>query len=144
MKRAILDTVIFSEVLKGRNVAVASSAKNYLAAFGRFTLSAITVMEIVQGLYKKRQAASIQRFMELADAAEILDFDRPAAEYAGRVYADLERSGQSIGRADPMIAGIAMYHGLVLVTANVNHFQRITELGYPLELENWRDETSIS
>ena len=45
-------------------------------------------------------------------------------------------------RADPMIAGIALHHGLVLVTANTSHFQRIADLGYPLELENWRETPS--
>ncbi|MBX7075352.1 MAG: type II toxin-antitoxin system VapC family toxin [Pirellulales bacterium] len=144
MKRSILDTDIFSEVIKGRNAAVAATAKNYRAAFTQFTISAITVMEIVQGLHKKGPASSIQQFLELADASEILDFDRPAAELAGRIFADLERTGQPIGRADPMIAGIALHHGLVLVTANTNHFQRISELRYPLQLENWREAPAIS
>jgi predicted nucleic acid-binding protein len=57
---------------------------------------------------------------------------------AGRIYADLERTGQPIGRADPIIAGIAMQHGLLLVTGNQNHYQRIQVLGYDLKLANWR------
>ena len=36
-----------------------------------------------------------------------------SAELAGRIYADLEKSGQPISPADPMIAAIAMaYSGL--------------------------------
>lgn len=70
------------------------------------------------------------------------DCDRPAAELAGRIFADLERTGQPIGRADPMIAGIALHHGLVLVTANTDHFRRIADLGYSLELEKWREATT--
>jgi len=27
----------------------------------------------------------------------------------------------------------------VLVTGNVRHFQRVAELGYPLEIVNWRE-----
>lgn len=139
MNRSLLDTDIFSEVLKERNQAVARAAKNYRAAFVRFTISAITVMEIVEGLHKKGNFGSVSRFMELVDASEVLDFDRPAAELAGTISADLLKTGQPIGRADPMIAAIAIRHGLVLATANIQHFERVQALGYSLELANWRE-----
>ena len=69
---------------------------------------------------------------------EILVFDQTAAELAGRIAGDLERVGQPISRADPMIAAIALEHGLELVTGNTAHYQRIEQLGYPLTLVNWR------
>ena len=62
----------------------------------------------------------------------MLAFDRPAGELAGRIAGDLERTGHPIGLADPMIAAIALTHGLELVTGNTAHFQRIQQLGYPL------------
>lgn len=65
--------------------------------------------------------------------------DVESAEVAGRIYADLERTGKTIGRADPMIAGIAVSNALVLVTGNRDHYERIQSLGYPLQLENWRE-----
>ena len=46
--------------------------------------------------------------------------------------------GQPIGLADPMIAALALTHGLELVTANTAHFQQVRNLGYPLILVNWR------
>ena len=55
-----------------------------------------------------------------------------------RITGDLIRTGQAIGMADPMIAAIAMTYGLELVTGNTGHYQRITQLGYPLTLVNWR------
>jgi predicted nucleic acid-binding protein len=67
-----------------------------------------------------------------------LTLDGQTAELAGWIYGDLERTGQTIGRADPMIAAIALQHGLSLVTGNQAHFRRIAALGYPLKLENWR------
>jgi predicted nucleic acid-binding protein len=57
---------------------------------------------------------------------------------AGRIYADLERIGQPIGRADPIIAAIALRYDLTLITGNVAHYQRIQTLGYGLKLDNWR------
>jgi tRNA(fMet)-specific endonuclease VapC len=68
----------------------------------------------------------------------VLGFGPPAAEMAGRIWGDLERIGQAIGLADPMIAAIAVTHGLELVTGNTSDFQRIQQVGYPLILINWR------
>jgi len=69
---------------------------------------------------------------------EVLSFDRAAGQLAGEIAGDLERTGQPIGTADPMIAAIALQHSLELVTGNIAHFQRIQQLGYPLTLANWR------
>jgi tRNA(fMet)-specific endonuclease VapC len=68
----------------------------------------------------------------------VISFDQAAAELAGRIAGELERIGQPIGLADPMIAVIALTHSLELVTGNTAHFQRVQNLGYPLILANWR------
>jgi tRNA(fMet)-specific endonuclease VapC len=49
LNKAILDTDILSEIIKGVNQTVAANAKTYRRAFGHYTLSAVTVMEIVRG-----------------------------------------------------------------------------------------------
>jgi tRNA(fMet)-specific endonuclease VapC len=67
---------------------------------------------------------------------EILTLDLASAEWAGRIYGDLERTGQTIGRMDALIAGIALRHDLVLVSGNQAHYQRIVALGYALKLDN--------
>jgi predicted nucleic acid-binding protein len=68
----------------------------------------------------------------------ILPLDVAAAELAGRITGDLDRGGQTIGRADPIIAAVAVVQGLAFVTGNTAHYQRIQRLGYPLTLVNWR------
>ncbi|MGD9645266.1 MAG: PIN domain-containing protein [Pirellulales bacterium] len=138
MKRSLLDTDIFSEVLKSRNSQVVGKAKSYRADFGCLTITTITVMEIVKGFQKSGQYARRDLFLRSLPLEEVLAFDTAAAEIAGRMYADLERNGQTIGRADPMIAAVAVQHGLTLVTANTAHFERIQQAGYPLDLDNWR------
>jgi len=70
---------------------------------------------------------------------EILPLDYASGELAGELYARLESAGVPIGRLDPLIAATALRHQLVLVTGNVRHFQRVAELGYPLEIVNWRE-----
>jgi tRNA(fMet)-specific endonuclease VapC len=136
--KALLDTDIFSEILKGKDPQVVATAINYRALFGRYTISVVTVLEIVKGFHKVSREDRVQQFLGGLPTAEVLSLDLHSAELAGRIYADLERVGQPIGRADPMIAAIALQHDLVLVTGNLSHFQRIPVLGYSLKLDNWR------
>jgi predicted nucleic acid-binding protein len=72
-------------------------------------------------------------------SVEILPLGSEEAILAGRVYGDLERVGQPIGRADPMIAAVAIAHGLTLATGNEEHYERIRAAGYHLVLDNWRN-----
>ena len=138
MDKTLLDTDILSEVLKAKNANVVERVTAYKAAFEQLTISVITVMEIVKGLHKMRRADALQRFLDSLGASQVLTFDQACAEIAGRIYGDLERIGQPLGRADPMIAATALQHGLVLVTGNTEHYQRIQTMGYPLKLDNWR------
>jgi predicted nucleic acid-binding protein len=95
-------------------------------------------MEVVRGFHKKQNIRRLQQFLTAIASEEILSFDQLAAELAGQIAGDLDRIGQPIGRADPMVAAIALTHGLELVTGNVAHYQRVQQLGYPLTLVNWR------
>ena len=138
VNKSLLDTDIFSEVLKGVDRKVARKATAYLGAFGRYTTSVLTVMEVVKGLHKQRRTKKLKQFLSHISVAEVLPFDQGSAELAGRIFADLERTGQPIGRIDPMIAAVALQHGLTLVTGNLVHYQRIQALNYKLQLDNWR------
>ena len=95
-------------------------------------------MQIVYGFQRVQNARRLQDFLTAVAVEEVLEFERNAAELAGRIAGDLDRTGQIIGKADPMIAAVALQHGLELVTGNTTHYQRIQQLGYPLTLVNWR------
>ena len=138
MNIALLDTDIFSEITKGVNPTVAAHATAYRQAFSRYTISAVTFMEVVRGYQKKQATRQLQNFLTAVALEEVIPFDQPAAELAGRIAGELERIGHPIGLSDPMIAAIALTHGLELVTGNTAHFQRVQNLGYPLVLVNWR------
>jgi tRNA(fMet)-specific endonuclease VapC len=138
MDRALLDTDIFSEILKGIDQRVVAKAVEYHAAFGHYTISVITVMEIIKGFHKLQREDRIAQFLAGLPTVEVLLLDLQSAGLAGRIYADLERTGQPIGRADPMIAALALQHDLTLVTGNLAHYQRVQALNYQLKLENWR------
>lgn len=138
MNKALLDTDILSELGKGVNLTVARNGATYRAAFGRYTLSAVTVMEVVRGLQKKGAQRQLRNFLTRIATEEVLAFDRAAAELAGRIQGALERAGRPIGRADPMIAAIALRNGLELITGNTGHYQQIQQIGFPLTLADWR------
>ena len=91
-----------------------------------------------QGIPESPAAPRLHAFMASIASEEVFPLDTVAAELAGRITGDLDRIGQPIGRADPIIAAIAIDQGLELVTGNTAHYQRIQQLGYPLTLVNWR------
>jgi predicted nucleic acid-binding protein len=138
VNKALLDTDKLSEVTKAIDPTLVRNATAYRQAFGRYTLSTVTVVEIVRGLQRKQAARRLARFIASLASEEVFPLDQPAAILAGRIAGDLERSGRPIGIADTMIAAIALTHGLELVTGNTTHFQYVQQLGYPLTLVNWR------
>ena len=138
MNKVLLDTDILSEILKAKNDAVVARAIAYKESFERFTISVITVMEVVKGLHKMGRTDALEKFLNGLQAMEVIPFEQNCSILAGRMFADLERVGQPIGKADPMIAAIAVQHNLTLVTGNTAHYQRVQELGYSLKLDNWR------
>ena len=58
----------------------------------------------------------------------ILDFDGDDAREAGRIRAQLAQGGRPIGPYDVLIAGQALHHRMILVTANVREFSRVSGL----------------
>lgn len=138
MDKVLLDTDVFSELLKGINQRVAAKAFSYHATLGYYTICTITVLEIVKGWHKRQREDKIQQFFAEITEAEVLTMQLSDAELAGRIYADLERTGQPIGLADSMITAIAIQDNLTLVTGNLSYYQRIQGLGYNLKLDTWR------
>jgi tRNA(fMet)-specific endonuclease VapC len=139
VNKVMLDTDIYSEVLKAIDPNVARNAIFYRNIYLRLSLSVITIMEVIQGLQKVGASSQrIQAFRNAVSSEEIIPFDQSAAELAGQIAGDLDRVGRPIGRCDPMIAALAITHGLELVTGNTSHYQRLPQIGYALTLTNWR------
>ncbi len=138
MEHSLLDTDTFSELLRDKNPATTEHGDAYRERFDCFTISSITVLEIVRGFQQAGRENRISALINYLANVEILAVDLEPAVIAGRIYGELMRTGQTIGHADPMIAGVALHHELTLVTGNTQHFERIVRLGYPLRLENWK------
>jgi predicted nucleic acid-binding protein len=83
VNKALLDTDIYSEVLKAKNPTVAQNATAYRQQHGVYTVSVITVMEVVQGFHRVQNAQRLLSFLNAAAMEQVIVFDRPAAELAG-------------------------------------------------------------
>jgi predicted nucleic acid-binding protein len=142
MAKVLLDTDILSEVIKKKDEHVMGRAEAYLAAEGHFTVSVLSVMEVVYGFHRIGREDRVTEFRSLIADHEVLDVDVATAATAGRIYADLEAKGTVVGLADVMIAAVALQHNLPVVTGNVQHFEAVRGAGHPLEIDNWRRTTS--
>ncbi len=138
MARVLLDTDILSEVIKKKDTRVVARADEYLATEERFTVSVLSVMEIVYGFHRVGREDRIGQFRSLIADHEVLGIDTATAATAGRIYADMEQQGTPVGLTDVMIAAVALQHNLPVVTGNVSHFEAIRDAGHPLEIDNWR------
>jgi tRNA(fMet)-specific endonuclease VapC len=139
VRESLLDTDILSEIARKRHPAVLARARAYTSVHGKLTTSAVTVMEVVQGHQRLDRQPELNAFLASLSLLVVLPFGPDEAEIAGRIHGDLARQGRPIGRADPMIAAIAIVHERVLVTGNTAHYLAVVDAGYALELENWRD-----
>lgn len=103
-------------------------------------MSSITLGELTYGVYKRGVNSShlIEALAtRLLPYLPVLPFDEAAARRYGEVRADLERRGTPLADADLRIGAIALARGLIMVTGNVRHFQRIPGLA----VENWLQES---
>jgi tRNA(fMet)-specific endonuclease VapC len=49
VRRALLDSDIWSEIARDRSPTVSANARAYIQQHGRYTVSVVTVMEAVRG-----------------------------------------------------------------------------------------------
>lgn len=138
---AVLDTDTLSELSRG-NPFVRERALAYLAAFGRLTITAVTVFERLRG-YRvairdgKSFEWQLHAFQALVADSIVLPFDQEAAEVAADIWSAATRSQrQQLG--DILIAAVAMSRQLPLVTRNKRDFERLTGgSGAGLRLVDW-------
>lgn len=139
MEKALIDTDIWFDILRGVRPQVMAYADAYLESYGYFTISAVTVAEFVRGIVRRHNPTVLRKWQEQMESLEILPIDAKVAELTGTIMARLDERGTPIGTVDPFIAATAILHERTLVTANTRHYQRIIEAGFALRLENWRE-----
>lgn len=133
--RYLLDTCVLSDFVKG-DVNTIKHIINHSPS--ELAISAVTLMEIEYGilLVPGKKANSIKEIItDLISPMKIINFCHDTAIKAALIRADLHKQGKPIGYYDLLIGATAAYHNLIMVTANVEEFKRIKQLG----VHNWRD-----
>ena len=135
----ILDTDILSEYLKGHDQNVLAHAARYALTHDRFTLTSVTVYEMVFGLELKGAQSQLKRVRDWFGRNESItpsdaDYVTPAS-----VRAAARRQGHVLELPDCLIAAVASRLQVPLATGNTADFEAIRDTGLSLTLENWRE-----
>lgn len=122
----LIDTDWVADWLKGR-----ATATDLLATIvdDGLAISLITYGEILEGVYFGSHPAAHEAAFELfLQEVDVLDLDEAIMPRFARLRGQLGRLGQKIGDFDTLIAATALHDDLVLVTRNLQHFQRVPDL----------------
>jgi tRNA(fMet)-specific endonuclease VapC len=127
-----LDTNICAFILNGKYPEL---NERYIEFDRRkIKIPSVVLFELYYGAEKsqkrERNLANIKTFIS---ELEIVPFDNKAAEIAGKIRSDLDKSGQLIGGYDLMIAATALANNGFVVTNNTREFSRINGLS----VEDW-------
>jgi len=130
---SLVDTDILSFYFKG-DQKVVDKFNEYLREFDVINISIITYYEILGGLKFKNAEKQIKEFEEFVNNNTIIHISEESAKISGDIYANLRKSGITVGTSDILIAGIALENELTLITNNERHYESIQGLN----IENWK------
>lgn len=127
----LLDTNILSDLIKNPS----GHAAHHIRAVGEATIctSIVVAAELRYGCARKGSPALTKKVEDLLGAIRVLPIDVPVDREYGRIRAELEAAGRSIGPNDLLIAAHACALGATMVTANLDEFARVAGL----RVENW-------
>lgn len=128
----LLDTNSWIEILNKPKGPVALKLAGHAPT--EIALCSVVLGELLVGAYKStRQAANLALIHQLIQQFGCLAFDETSADPYAQTRCHLEKIGQPIGPYDLQIAGIALQHGLIVVTHNLAEFSRVPGL----TIEDW-------
>lgn len=127
MNKSLVDTDILSYFLKGSPQL--TQVFDYLKEYKKVTISEITYFEILAGLTFKGATKQITEFESFISTCQVLKLSTASLRISARVYAELRKTGVTIGTPDILISGIA-------IANNQKHYQPIKSL----ETSNWNEE----
>ena len=113
----VADTDVLIDALNGKEPAKARVIEGF--ENGSLATTSISVFELLSGAHGQRQDQAIRILLEL---------NRQAADTAAEIRQELEATGQTIGLADYLIAGICVSRSAALLTRNRRHFRRVSGL----------------
>lgn len=143
----MLDTNICSYIIKNKPLEVYEKFKSI--PMTDCLVSSITVAELqywVARNYKLHEQSNNQGQPKINEMVidnflshlVVKKFDDLAADYYGKIRADLEARGVGVGNMDLMIGAHAISLSAILVTNNIKEFETMPDI----QLENWVTEVN--
>ena len=124
-----LDTSAIIDILRGKNSVIKFISEHLDSTF---STSCICETEVAEGVYREekenipiRQKQMKQLFSSFH---QILSFNSNQADIAGRIRAELGKTGKMIDDLDILIAAAAIHLQATVITKNPKHFNRIKNL----------------
>ncbi|MEI9423913.1 type II toxin-antitoxin system VapC family toxin [Mesorhizobium sp. Cs1299R1N1] len=136
MSGYLLDTSILSAFAPGR-LPLAKEVANWIVTQGEkqtLFIPVIAITEIEKGIRKLDRTGATKRAESLVVwlndiiegfADQILGINTDIARRAGRMEEAVSAKGKNPGLADILIAATAAANDLIVVTANVRHFEAL-------------------
>lgn len=132
--RYLLDSNICVYAMKNRPPQVLRRLQNVGRAV--VAVSAITVLELRQGAERSQhRELAHARLDDFFGPMDVLSFEEADALVAARIRAQLFHIGRPIGDFDSLIAAHALSRDLIVVTNNVDEFERVPDL----RIQNWAE-----
>ena len=122
-----LDTDIIIDFLRNEKYAV-NKIKEIKEKDTELTTTSINSFELLKGIFHSKNQNSKEALSGFLSYLKILNFDFEASEKAAEIFESLKVKGQLIDPLDLMIASIAIVNNELLITRNLNHFERISGL----------------
>jgi tRNA(fMet)-specific endonuclease VapC len=129
-----LDANICIYFLKGKYESLHEKLKAIPPS--KIKIPAIVKAEILVSVEKGAKGITRELWDNFFDTFEIIAFDDNAARQYAIIRAYLEKSGTIIGPNDLIIAAAVLANNGILVTHNINEFNRIPNL----IVEDWAEE----
>ena len=131
----LLDTNGCIALINKRPISVRTRFDKELSQGSEVYISSVVVFELWYGVSKSQRREMNAHLLVgfLMGPVQQLAFDDEDARFAGELRAELETVGRPIGDYDLLIAGQALRHKMIVVTANAWEFGRIKSLSW----EDW-------
>jgi len=130
----LLDTNVCTGILTGRSPKAIEKLRQLAPTEVR--MCSVVRAELQFGARNSSRVEANLRLLEtFLSPFTGVAFDDGAANYYGRIRADLHRAGKLIGPNDLLIAAMALANDFVLVTRNVKELGRVPGLRW----EDWED-----
>jgi len=117
----LVDTDVLIWYMRGNEQAYRA-----IAGAGDFSMSAVTYMELAQGLRDKKELAILRRTVRQWNCRIVHITEEISAR--AMFYIEQHFLSHSLQLADALIGATATTYGLPLLTANEKHYRAIREL----------------